>query len=150
MTQVATVTRFFWQEPFNPDSPKQVLAYILAQGHTPGKSKQTGEPSADRETLNKLWAETAQPFYHHMVQYRAVGKVRGTYVMGTEKRLDGDDRIHPTTTFKPSTMRTSQVNPNLQNVVADKGGGESLAAGFRLVVVARGRMVPADSEYADE
>jgi DNA polymerase I-like protein with 3'-5' exonuclease and polymerase domains len=100
--------------------------------------------------LSRLLRETGDPFYKHCLDIRAVQKIRGTYVIGTEKRLDSEDRVHPETTFKPSTMRTSQVNPNLQNVTADKGGKDSIAAGFRKVVVARGRFVEEGSEYADQ
>jgi uracil-DNA glycosylase family 4 len=148
--QIVSVTRWYWQEPFNPDSPPQVLAYITAKGHQPGKSKTTGKDAADREALSRLLRETGDPFYKHCLDIRAVQKIRGTYVIGTEKRLDSEDRVHPETTFKPSTMRTSQVNPNLQNVTADKGGKDSIAAGFRKVVVARGRFVEEGSEYADQ
>jgi len=150
LTDVASVTRWFWQEPFNPDSPKQMMAYVLAKGDKPGKSKSTGNDSVDRETLTKLFNAKRDPFYALNLDYRAVNKVRGTYVEGTFKRLDLDDRVHPETTFKPSTMRTSQVNPNIQNVVADKSGKDSLAAGFRDCVVARGMWVEAGSGWEDE
>ncbi len=103
----------------------------------------------DRETLSRLIRETRDPLYSAMLDYRAVQKVNGTYVRGTEKRLDSNDRVHPQTTFKPSTMRTAQVNPNIQNVVADKGGADSLAAGFRHVVVARGMEVEEGSGWED-
>lgn len=147
--EVASVTRWYWQEPFNPDSPQQLLAYAEAKGHQPGKAKHTNEPSMDRETLGRLWREHADPLYLAVMSYRGVGKVRGTYVVGTEKRLDAHDRVHPQFTFRPSTMRLSATNPNIQNVIADKDGKESLAAGFRSCVVARGREVAADSEDAD-
>jgi uracil-DNA glycosylase family 4 len=132
---VATVRRWFWQEPFNPDSPQQLMAYVLAKGHTPGKAKATGNDSVDRETLSRLIRETEDPFYQAILDYRAVGKVRSTYVVGTEKRLDADDRVHPTFSFKPSTMRLSAQNPNVQNAVHDEG--KSLAGGYRLCVVAK-------------
>lgn len=134
---VASVTRYFWQEPFNPDSWQQVLAYIKAKKHKPGRSKKSkGGESTDRETLLRLSRTTADPFYAHLLDYRAVVKVKGTYVEGTERRLDEDDRLHPVPTFRPSTMRLSYVDPNITNVVADKGGPEGLAAGFRRCVVA--------------
>lgn len=140
--QPATVTRWFWQEPFNPDSSAQMLALLAAWKLQPGRNKQTGNDAVDRETLTKLLAKTRgkpeEPFFQAVLDYRSVVKVRSTYVVGTEKRLDENDRLHGEVTFKPSTMRTSMVAPNLQNVVADKGGKESLAAGFRYVVVARG------------
>lgn len=135
---VATVTRWFWKEPFNPDSPKQVLDYILWKKHQPGKHKKTKLNTTDRETLERLERQTKDGFYRSLLDYRAVNKVKGTYVEGTERRLDDQDRLHPQPTFKPSTMRLSYVNPNITNVVADKGGKAGLAAGFRQCVVAGG------------
>jgi uracil-DNA glycosylase family 4 len=134
---VASVTRWFWQEPFNPDSWQQVLTYIKARKHKPGRSKKSkGGESTDRETLLRLSRTTQDPFYTHVLDYRAVNKVKGTYVEGTERRLDSEDRLHPVPTFRPSMMRLSYVDPNITNVVADKGGPEGLAAGFRRCVVA--------------
>lgn len=135
LPQVATVTRWYWQEPFNADSPQQMLAYVKAQGHEPGRAKKTGQESTDRETLERL-VKTGDPLYQAVLDYRAVAKVRGTYVKGTEKRLDVENRLHPSFTFKPSTMRLSCVAPNLFNVVTDRGGAESLAAGYRRCVKA--------------
>lgn len=156
---VVSLPRFFWKEPFNPDSPPQLLALGKACGLEPGKDKKTGNDSVGREVLQK-WHRAlldqknpalrqVAPAIKATLDYKAVSKVRGTYVIGMRKRLDANDRVHPETTFKPNTMRTSQVNPNLQNVIADKGGKESIAAGFRYCVVARGRWVEAGSEYAD-
>ena len=133
--RTASVHRWYWQEPFNPDSPPQVLAYIKHRKHTPGRAKKTGLDSTDRETLKRL-TRTSDPFYPAVLDYRAINKVKGTYVEGTERRLDTDDRLHPQPTFKPSTMRLSYVNPNITNVVADKDQGRNLAAGFRRCVVA--------------
>jgi uracil-DNA glycosylase family 4 len=129
------VIRWFWQEPFNPDSPDQVLAYIKFRKHAPGRAKKTGKDSTNKETLKKL-VRTGDPFYPALLDYRAVMKVKGTYVDGIERRLDKDSRIHPEPTFVPSTDRLSYVNPNITNVVADKEGKDSLAAGFRHCVVA--------------
>lgn len=128
--------RWFWQEPFNPDSPDQILAYLKAKGHKPGKAKKTHADSTDRETLQRLAKETKDPLYAVILKTRAVGKVRGTYGEGTRKRLDAEGRIHPVPTYRPSTHRLSYVNPNITNVIADKGGKENLAAGFRACVVA--------------
>lgn len=128
--------RWFWREPFNPDSPDQILSYLTHRGHKPGRAKKTGADSTDRETLQRLIRETGDPLYKAILDSRAVGKVKGTYGVGTLKRLDADDRVHPTPTFKPSTHRLSYVNPNITNVITDRGGPESLAAGFRACVVA--------------
>ena len=134
---VATVKRWYWQEPFNPDSVPQVLAYLKWRKHTPGRAKKSeSDASTNRETLERLARTTKDPFYAALLDYRAVGKVQGTYVDGTLRRLDAEDRLHPQPTFKPSTMRLSYVNPNITNVVADKGGRAGLAAGFRRCIVA--------------
>jgi len=134
---VATVKRWYWQEPFNPDSVPQVLAYIKWRKHKPGRAKKSASAeSTNRETLERLSRTTQDPFYAALLDYRAVGKIQGTYVDGTLRRLDGEDRLHPQPTFKPSTMRLSYVNPNITNVVADKGGPAGLAAGFRKCIVA--------------
>ena len=97
--------RWFWQEPFNPDSPDQILAYLKARGHKPGRAKKTGADSTDRETLNRLVKETKDPLYSAIIKTRDVGKVKGTYGVGTLRRLDPEDRVHPVPTFKPSTHR---------------------------------------------
>lgn len=129
------VTRWFWQEPFNPDSWQQLLRYIKAKSHKPGRAKD-GKETTDKETLKRLWRETSDPLYSGVLDSRAVNKVRGTYVDGTLRRLDPNDRVHSVATFRPSMFRLSYVDPNITNVVADKGGKEGLAAGFRKAVVA--------------
>lgn len=144
------VTRWFWQEPFNPDSPPQVLAYIKARGHQPGKNKKTKKESTDRETLVKLAKSTKDPMYQALVDLRAVAKIRGTYAIGVRKRLDAHNRFHPEFTLRPSTMRTSCVAPNIQNVVADKGGKDSLAAGFRKCIIAGDQPPPWWGELTSE
>ncbi len=133
-----TAPRWYWQEPFNPDSPQQILTYMKARGHKPGRGKKSGEDSTDRDTLQRLAKETKDPLYQTILDSRAVGKVRGTYGIGTQKLLDKEDRVHPIPTFRPSTMRLSYTSPNITNVVADKGdkpGEVSLASGFRKCVV---------------
>lgn len=137
------VVRYYWQEPFNPDSPKQMLAYIKARGHKPGKNKKTREDSADRETLIRLAKSTRDPFYQVNLDYRAVKKVDSTYAVPTMRRVDREiaegrePRLHPIPTFRPSTMRLSYVSPNITNVVVDKDSNKkNLAGGFRRCVVA--------------
>jgi uracil-DNA glycosylase family 4 len=134
--RLETVTRYFWSEPFNPDSWQQVLNYIKFKKHQPGKAKKTKKDSTDRETLDRL-SRTGDPLYLTLLDYRAVIKVKGTYVEGTERRMDDEGRIHPEPTFKPSTSRLSYVNPNITNVITRvREGRENLAAGFRRCLVA--------------
>jgi uracil-DNA glycosylase family 4 len=141
--QERLVVRYFWQEPFNPDSSKQMLGYIKAKGHKPGKNKRTHEDSADRETLIRLARTTKDPFYSFNLDYRAVKKVDSTYAVPTMRRVareveaGREPRLHPIPTFRPSTMRLSYVSPNITNVVVDKDSNKkNLAGGFRRCVVA--------------
>jgi uracil-DNA glycosylase family 4 len=128
------ITRYYWQEPFNPDSPEQILDYIKAKKHKPGRAKKTGHASSDREALEKLIRETRDPLYKAILDSRAVNKVRTTYGVGTLKLLDKDDRVHPVPTDRPSTGRRSYINPNITNVISRSGYGENLASGFRRCV----------------
>lgn len=131
------VTRWFWSLPFNPDSWQQILSYIGQAGHTPGTHRKTKQPTTDAAALKKLAADTGDPLYGAVLDYRAVQKVDSTYAVGTLTRLDADDRIHPEITPRPSMMRDSSIGPNLQNVIADKDNTKTLAAGFRRCIVAR-------------
>lgn len=139
----------FWyaREEFNPGSPQQVLAYIKHYKHKAGKNRKTGKESTDKLALETLARsvkqEECKEFYQLCLDRRAVNKIEGTYVVGNLKRLAEqerlgitDGRLHGTFTHKPSTLRLSMVNPNLQNVVADRGGKESLAAGFKHCLIA--------------
>lgn len=129
--------RWFWCVPFNPSSWQQILAYIERKGHTPGTARKSRKPSTDKESLKKLAVQTGDPLYQLLLDGRAVEKVDGTYAMGSLKRLDADNRLHPEVLPVPSTLRDSSRGPNLQNVVADKAKGETLASGFRRCVKAR-------------
>jgi hypothetical protein len=146
---VRQVPRFYVRRDFNPGSWQQVLAYIKHCGHRPGKEK--GRETTNRDTIERLADskprnkkdEARRELYHLLMDFRDLKKVLGTYVEGTLRRLDydleqgiTDGRLHPSVTNNPSTLRTAYNNPNLQNVVADRRGKESLAAGFRKCLVA--------------
>jgi uracil-DNA glycosylase family 4 len=131
------VRRYFWSLPFNPDSWQQILVYIGHAGHTPGTHRKTRQPTTDAASLKKLAADTGDPLYSAVLDYRAVQKVDSTYAVGSLVRLDADNRLHPEITPRPSMMRDSSIGPNLQNVIADKDNTKTLAAGFRRCIVAR-------------
>lgn len=128
--------RWFWKLPFNPDASQQILKFIKDSGEEPGRQKKTKKETGDKATLKKLHAKTKNPVYKYLLDYKAVKKVDSTYVVGSKKRIWADGRIHPEITFRPSMFRDSCINPNIQNVVADKEGKASLAAGFRHCIVA--------------
>lgn len=144
-------TRFFWQLPFNPDAPAQVLAYLSARGIDAPVEKKTRRATTNKKALANLAKQhQADPFFQLQLDWKAVQKVDSTYAVGSLTRLDADDRLHPEFLPKPSTFRDSAQNPNLQNVVADKAGPEGLASGFRRCVIARDGIPPgtSDDDYA--
>lgn len=136
--------RYFVREPFNPDSPTQLLAVMASRGDKPGRAKGSHAPSTNRKVLERLAKQS--PFYRTVLDNRAVGKIRGTYVSATKARLV-DGRVHATFTHKPSTMRLSCVRPNLQNVVSDRMA-DSAASGFRRCVVAGKGCVFVESDFS--
>lgn len=142
------IPHYFVREPFNPNSTEQIRAYADSKGHVlpKGKKSKSGKPTTDNKALTRLAKK--DPFYKTILDYRAVEKVKGTYVEGTERRLKNDGRLHPQFLHKPSTLRLSCVNPNLTNVVADRGGAESIAAGYRSCIVPRAGCVLIEADFS--
>lgn len=130
--------RWFWQLPFNPDAPAQILQYLQDRGIEAPVDKKTQRPTTRKKELEALKAKHQDdPFFQLQLDWKAVQKIDATYAVGTLALLDEDDRVHPEYSPIPSTLRDSAKRPNLTNVVADKSGPQSLAAGFRRCVVAR-------------
>lgn len=136
-------TRYFWQLPFNPDAPQQILAYLAQQGIEAPLDKKKGRATTNKKAMDVLKKQYRDdPFFEAQMDYKAVTKVDSTYAVGTLSRLDGDDRVHPEYAPVPSTLRDSARNPNLTNVVADKAGPQGLASGFRRCVESRDGVPP--------
>lgn len=139
-----TVTRYYRREDFNVGSWQQILAYIKHKKHPVPKSKKTGLDTTEKEGLQQLSKKTKDPFYKLVLDDRAITKVSSTYVKGsliklkTDPRSIADGRLHTSFAPKASTLRDTSSAPNLQNVVADRGGDEEQppAAGFRFCIVA--------------
>lgn len=115
----AKITKYYVRGEFNPDSPKQVLAYLAFMKLSPGRGKKGGGESADKLALEGLAKKN--PVCALILKRRKITKVKSTYVDPTlaKVRAEGSDgRLHTTFTRTPSTQRLSSVAPNLQNVVA--------------------------------
>jgi DNA polymerase len=143
----ARQTRWFWQLPFNPDAPAQILAYLEQQGIEAPVDRKKQRKTTNKKALAALAKQHASdPFFQLQMDWKAVQKVDSTYAVGTLNRLDADDRVHPEVLPIPSTLRDSCRNPNLQNVVADKAGPDGLASGFRRAIIARDGLPPGVTE----
>jgi uracil-DNA glycosylase family 4 len=131
-------TRWFWQLPFNPDAPAQVLAYLAQQGIAAPIDKKKQKATTNKKALSDLAKQHKDdPFFQLQLDWKALQKVDAVYAVGTLALLDADDRVHPEYLPIPSTLRDSARRPNLTNVVADKSGVQGLASGFRRVIEAR-------------
>ena len=137
------VSCWFWQLPFNPDARAQLLSYLDTQGIDAPTDRKTGKATTSAKALKKLIKEHQNdPLFQLQLDWRAVQKVDSTYALRSLELLDSDNRLHPEFLAKPSTLRDSCVNPNLQNVVADRAGADGLATGFRRCIVARDGIPP--------
>lgn len=127
--QTAHVPLYQVQEPFNPGSAQQILAYADYKGHYTGRDKST-----DKNTLARL--SKKDKFYRGISDYREIDKLKGTYVDSTKRRivLFPDRRIHTTWKRTPSTQRLSSVNPNITNQITERAS--KLAVRYRNCIVA--------------
>ena len=89
------------------------------------KGKRTTDEGALRALLLR---HPTDPLYPLILDYREVQKLAGTYIgkLDNGQVVGGlpvhkDGRCHPTITNNPDTLRTSMVNPNLQQI--PHGGG---------------------------
>ena len=102
-------------EEFNIASPKQLGRILFEKMGLPaGKKTKTGY-ATDAETLSKLRFHS--PIVAHILEWRGVTKLYGTYVEGLLSQIDEDGRIR--TVFKQNltaTGRLSSAEPNLQNI----------------------------------
>lgn len=114
-----------WTEDaeFNPNSPKQVAAYLYDQEGLPkyrtarrGK-QQEGKTSKQVLKILRKHRPEYTPLINDIIEYRNLIKNAGTYVKGLLNRMDEDDRIRGDfLVHGTSTGRWSSSNPNLQNI----------------------------------
>jgi len=123
---------------FNIASPKQLQEVLFVERKlSPGKKTKTGF-STDTSVLEDLASEDVVP--GKILDYRALAKLKSTYVDALPALTDGEGRIH--TSFiqtGTATGRLSSRDPNLQNIPIRDDNGRRIrtafraAAGFELV-----------------
>ena len=102
-------------EEFNINSPKQLGEILFVKMGIPGGKKTKSGYSTAAEVLEKLAPE--YPFVSHILEYRAVSKLKSTYADGLLTCVAVDGRIH--SKFHQTitaTGRISSTEPNLQNI----------------------------------
>ena len=115
-------------EPFNVNSTDQLRTVLFEKLGLPiSKKTSTGKPSTDASVLEKL----DHPLVDHLLKYRELEKLRGTYVDGYLPLIRSDERIH--TTFNQmaaATGRLSSEDPNLQNIPVRSESGMTIRRAF--------------------
>ena len=102
-------------ERFNINSPHQLGEILFGRLGLPASKRTKTGYSTDAETLEVL--RPLHPIVEHILHYRQLVKIHGTYVEGLLPLIGGDGRIH--TTFHQTvaaTGRLSSSDPNLQNI----------------------------------
>jgi uracil-DNA glycosylase family 4 len=117
---------------FDPGSPAKVAKLLFDTLKLPIKSKTpTGAPSTDADTLESL--QDLHPVVGHILNYRKLSKVHGTYAVGMLSHIRDDGRVHATFNLDGARSgRSSSSNPNLQNIVrSDAKDSEDLGTMVR-------------------
>ena len=112
------LTKAIWQdagEEFNVNSTLKLREILFERlGLQPQKKTKTGY-STDASSLEKLAGQ--HPIVDHLLRYREVEKLRGTYGEGLLAEVQADGRIHAT--FNQTVARTGRLSsdaPNLHNI----------------------------------
>ena len=115
---------------FNPDSPKQLGQLLFDRlGLAGGKKTSSGQYSTDEKTLSKLIDD--HPVVAKILDYRALTKLKSTYVDKLPTLIDANGRVH--TTYAQSfteTGRLSSSDPNLQNIPIRTERGKLIRKAF--------------------
>lgn len=109
-----------WVGLFNPNASPQVrklcLEYLKLKPRRLTKGGKSGVkmPSVDAEFLEE---HSDIPIIKHILRYRDLEKLRGTYILGLQEKVDHLARIHPRYNQDVArTGRLSSSDPNAQNI----------------------------------
>lgn len=128
---------------FNIASPKQLGAVLFDELGLPFAKKTKSGYSTNAEVLESLVDK--HPIIEKILSYRALTKLKSTYVEGLLKVVSDDGRIH--TTFKQTETRTGRISsaePNIQNIPVRTPLGKKMRKFF----VARDGYTLVDADYS--
>ena len=128
---------------FNINSTQQLQEILFTDRKLkPIKKTKTGY-STDTSVLEELALEDVVP--QMILRYRALAKLKSTYVDALPLQTDSSSRIH--TTFRQTgtaTGRLSSINPNLQNIPIRDEEGRRIRKAF----ISRAGMVFLSADYS--
>ena len=100
---------------FNISSPKQLGNVLFEELAIPYPKKKGQSYSTDIDVLEAV--ESLNPVVSLVIQYRALTKLKSTYVTGLRDMIYPDNKVH--TIYQQAltqTGRLSSIEPNLQNI----------------------------------
>ncbi len=115
-------TKEFASEPFNPSSPKQVVAFLRGLGYqVPTKD---GSPCTDRKHLMKMKVKYGDPLFDKLIQNGNLKTLYGNY-SAENLKLDPDGRLRWTYGIAETGRLRSYETPwdtgrNVQNFPREK------------------------------
>jgi len=130
-------------ETFNINSPTQLGKILFETLKLPVNKKTKKGYATDKDTLDLLVGE--HEIIQYILEYRAMAKLKSTYVDGLIECIGKDNRIH--TTFMQTvtaTGRLSSVDPNLQNIPIRTELGSKIRDCFE----AEGDNIIIDADYS--
>ncbi|PCJ21235.1 MAG: DNA polymerase I [Candidatus Cloacimonadota bacterium] len=116
-------------EPFNLNSPKQLGTILFEKLEIPPLKKTKSGYSTAADVLEQL--APMYPICEHILQYRHLNKLLGTYAKPLPDTTDNENNIH--SSFHQAvvaTGRLSSSDPNLQNIPVKSDWGKQIRKGF--------------------
>lgn len=114
---------------FNINSPRQLADVLFVKLKLPATKKNKTGFSTDAEVLEEL--KGRNPIVNEILNFRALTKLKSTYLDGLSKLIDRGGRVH--TNFNQTitaTGRLSSSDPNLQNIPVRTDEGKEIRALF--------------------
>ncbi|WP_099975000.1 DNA polymerase I [Lactobacillus terrae] len=116
-------------QTFNINSPKQLGVVLFEDLKLPVVKKTKTGYSTAVDVLEKLRNES--PVVDLILQYRQISKIQSTYVIGLQKFIQADNKIH--TIYQQTLTQTGRLSsnePNLQNIPIRIDEGRQIRKAF--------------------
>ncbi|CAJ1185220.1 DNA polymerase I [Companilactobacillus paralimentarius] len=131
-TRLAEIEKTIYEEAgkeFNINSPKQLGVVLFEDLKLPVIKKTKTGYSTSVDVLEKL--KDKSPVVKKVLDYRQISKIQSTYVVGLQKFVQPDNKIH--TIYLQTltqTGRLSSIEPNLQNIPIRIDEGKQIRKAF--------------------
>lgn len=115
---------------FNINSPKQLGNILFEKLMLPKGKKTKNGYSTNAQVLEKL--KSVHPIIDQILEYRALVKLKSTYIDSILELVDKDEKIHSSfNQIETRTGRISSAEPNLQNIPVRTERGRQLRKYFK-------------------